>query len=289
MPKGISNSRINKSWFKKGNNLGNVNGFIKGNIPWNKGRKGFFKHSEETKGKISDSSKGRIVSKETREKLSKINRGKENPNWGNHKEHKKYAKHIQIRCKDCNKIFDVTELTLIKYKRKFCSRKCAYNWRKVNNWRPNFKMSEEAKKKMSVAHTGKKLSKEHSRKIGLSNLGSKRTLEQRKNISVGHGGNGVRIFNPYPTKFNKSLKEKIRKRDNYICQQCGMLEQLHIMVIGKVLTTHHIDYNKQHCEETNLITLCNKCNIKANKNRDYWTKLFINKIKEIYNYEVTTY
>jgi hypothetical protein len=65
---------------------------------------------------------------------------------------------------------------------------------------------------------------------------------------------------PYPLEFTDSLKEQIRKRDNYTCQKCGK-KGTHI---------HHIDYNKQNCKENNLITLCNKCNIKANFNINYW-------------------
>jgi len=80
---------------------------------------------------------------------------------------------------------------------------------------------------------------------------------------------------PYPMEFNDALKESIRKRDNYECQNCGMTEEEHIIVVSKVLTVHHIDYNKENCSEDNLITLCNQCNLRANYNRNHW--------KEIYN------
>ena len=39
MPKGIPKSGINKGWLKKGQNLGNINGFKKGQSSWNKGKK----------------------------------------------------------------------------------------------------------------------------------------------------------------------------------------------------------------------------------------------------------
>lgn len=45
--------------------------------------------------------------------------------------------------------------------------------------------TEEARKNMSEAHKGKKLSEEHKRKIILANTGKKRSLEARKNISEG--------------------------------------------------------------------------------------------------------
>jgi hypothetical protein len=79
----------------------------------------------------------------------------------------------------------------------------------------------------------------------------------------GHG-------NIYPKKFSYKLKNKIRKRDNYTCQRCGMKEQKHLNVYGKKTHVHHIDYNKENCKENNLITLCQKCHNWANHNRDYW-------------------
>lgn len=85
---------------------------------------------------------------------------------------------------------------------------------------------------------------------------------------------------PYPNKFNDNLKEFIRKRDNYSCQNCNMTEEEHIIVLGQNLHVHHIDYNKQNCKKENLITLCHQCNLRANYNRDYWYNFYINKRRE---------
>ena len=74
----------------------------------------------------------------------------------------------------------------------------------------------------------------------------------------------------YPPSFNNELKEKIRKRDNYICRNCSMKNIEHINKFNYFLTIHHIDYNKMNSNENNLITLCSSCNLKANYNRDYW-------------------
>jgi len=88
-------------------------------------------------------------------------------------------------------------------------------------------------------------------------------------------GNG---YAPYPSEFNSDLKELIRKRDGYICQNCSMTEEEHLIVYGQVLHIHHIDYNKQNCKEDNLISLCFGCNIRANSNRNYWLNIFKQKI-----------
>lgn len=86
---------------------------------------------------------------------------------------------------------------------------------------------------------------------------------------------------PYSLDFTQSLKELIRKRDNYTCQNCNMTEEEHIIVLGKVLHVHHIDYNKENCNEDNLITVCASCNTRANFNREYWKEIYNTKIKEI--------
>ena len=79
---------------------------------------------------------------------------------------------------------------------------------------------------------------------------------------------GGKSFEPYNPGFNKTLKDRIKKRDNDICQLCNNC--------GK--DVHHIDYDKKNSDEKNLITLCKKCNSKVNKNRSYWTNYFSNLI-----------
>ena len=93
-------------------------------------------------------------------------------------------------------------------------------------------------------------------------------------------------YEPYTSKFTQKLKEIIRKRDNYTCQNCGMTEEEHIIIYGTVLEIHHIDYNKENCDKNNLITLCKQCNIRANFNRDYWYAYFTYIIKQLPNVEI---
>ncbi len=63
-----------------------------------------------------------------------------------------------------------------------------------------FKRSEQARKRMSLAHLGKKLppfTEEHKRKLRESNLGKKRSEETKKKISIAKIGH---------TPWNKGLK-----------------------------------------------------------------------------------
>ena len=79
-----------------------------------------------------------------------------------------------------------------------------------------------------------------------------------------------RSYEPYPITFNSQLKDRIRVRDNFICQKCGVPE----LECSKKLHIHHIDYNKKNCAESNLISLCQSCNSKVNANREHWTNYF---------------
>lgn len=83
---------------------------------------------------------------------------------------------------------------------------------------------------------------------------------------------GIAYF-PYSAEWNNYLKRKIRERDDCICQNCNK---------GNSKDVHHIDYNKQNCEEINLITLCRKCHGKTQVNREYWQAFFTKIIKEKY-------
>lgn len=79
-------------------------------------------------------------------------------------------------------------------------------------------------------------------------------------------------FEPYGYGFNRKLKDFIRKRDGYRCQnpECGVPQEecLH------TLHVHHINYDKNNNNSINLITLCHLCNNKANFNRDYWRRYY---------------
>lgn len=75
---------------------------------------------------------------------------------------------------------------------------------------------------------------------------------------------------PYPLEFNEQLKRNIRKRDNFTCQYCQLIENKNI----RKLDVHHIDYNKNNNNENNLISLCCSCHVKTNFNRDYWKNYY---------------
>lgn len=74
----------------------------------------------------------------------------------------------------------------------------------------------------------------------------------------------------YGGGWNRVLKNKIRKRDNYSCQECGYTEK----ELGRKLDIHHIDYDKKNNSEDNLISLCKSCHVQTNFSREDWTKYY---------------
>ena len=94
---------------------------------------------------------------------------------------------------------------------------------------------------------------------------------KEKNV---HWIDGRSYSNPlYSGDWTDTLREAIRQRDNYICQECGT-HQDELTGRFKKLDVHHIDYNKENCNPDNLISLCKKCHMKTNGSRDYWYNHF---------------
>ena len=176
--------------------------------------------------------------------------------------------------------------------------------------RKGVRLSEEIKRKISLAQKGKKLSEEHKQKIRNTTKETYKNPEIRKKCGnpnqviskkhreavrrfmvqawqnpefrkglIGENANnwkGGVTFEPYGREFNRLLKERIYKRDNYTCQNPDC------EIPGKRLNVHHIDYNKQNNSELNLITLCCKCHCAANWNRENWIIFYQNIIEQKY-------
>jgi len=215
-----------------------------------------YKHTKETKDKISKSLTGRVCSDKTRKKLSKSNKGK--------------------------KFSD-------EHKRKISESKKGKNH---PNW--GKKHSEETiiRMKVSALRGDDNPSKrpEVRLKNSLSKIGKLRTIESRKKQSktlkkIGRlSGSKCPFWKGGVTSLNKLCRTKsdykwwrmsVYERDNYTCQKCG--------VRGKELNCHHIlnfsDFPDSRFDIDNGITLDKNChklfhNIYGRKNNN------INQINE---------
>ena len=72
----------------------------------------------------------------------------------------------------------------------------------------------------------------------------------------------------YPSFWRYRIKPSIRKRDNFQCVSCGVLQN------GSLLPVHHIDYNKNNINNNNLVTVCSKCHGLSNFNQLQWQEYF---------------
>jgi len=111
----------------------------------------------------------------------------------------------------------------------------------------------------------------------LSMLG-KRNINYQAYKEKNNNWQGGISFLPYSSEFHSKLKESIRKRDKCRCKLCNK-KQNNLKGRHKTLHVHHIDYDKTNCKKSNLISLCWKCHLKTNFNRDYWYAYFTWRIK----------
>jgi len=252
----------------------------KGQRPWMKGRH----PSEETKKKFRE----RIQSEGTREKISKAMKGRPAP-WVNNKW--RIGKHLSEETKkkisEANKGKHRSEETLKKIRGKVHSEKSRRNMSEAHKgqipWLKGKHHSEETKNKMR-GHT---VSEETRKKIGLGNKGKIISEETRKKISAKEQGIPLEewakfiCYEPYTEEFTHQFKNLIRKRDNQVCMNCGV----HREKLNRALSIHHINYDKKLSIPENCISLCINCHMKTGCNREYWTKLFQDKLSRLYNYK----
>lgn len=117
-------------------------------------------------------------------------------------------------------------------------------------WNKGIRFSEEIRKRMSEACLGRKHSEETKKKMSLT---------RRKN--------GGRLSWGY-----RNWRDKVKERDNWICQECGCQNK-------QKLHAHHIvrweEDESKRFDITNGITLCNSCHAKKEgfeKGHIGWTR-----------------
>lgn len=91
---------------------------------------------------------------------------------------------------------------------------------------------------------------------------------------ISGNGNGRYVhgdaLRPYPPGWTRTHKEQIRERDGHSCRLCGRAAEPQ-----RRLDVHHIDYNKDNLDPSNLITLCRFCHGKMHglpASREEWKK-----------------
>jgi hypothetical protein len=248
------------------------------------------KISEETLNQMNHCKCGNLkwkISKQCQDCYLKTLKGKNHPMYGANRKGIKNGNFIdgssiiQHYCIDCG-----TKVSLTSYygncRCKSCARKHQYATRpethpmkgKTGKLNPNYKEIKTISKKYYCIDCKEEVADYRCQRC--QSCAAKYRLKDPKNHPSFIDG---RSFEKYPAEFNEILRNKIRQRDNYTCQNCSMTEEEHLIVYGRTLHVHHIDYNRKNCKENNLIALCQGCNLRANSNRSYWQELYNNKIE----------
>lgn len=227
-------------FFKKGNNIRNSGRtrFKKGYIPLNKGKRSGIIEQCICGGKFYKlpSQKKKFCSIKCWNIYKKENNIK--PIFKKKVGKRKTRFPIQKICGVCNK-----EFTTLRNIAKFCSRECLIE---ATGFKKGHKQKEEWIEKQRIQVSGDK-------------------------CWLWKGG----LNKPYGLEFNNQLRGQIRKRDNYICQQCNFKQKQ----LKYKLSVHHIDYNKQNNNLNNLVSLCKVCHSQTNYIRKDWIDYFQNKLE----------
>jgi len=127
------------------------------------------------------------------------------------------------------------------------------------------KHSINAKKRnFGKINCGKHPSEATKKKMGIARIGE-------KNVSWKGGVS----FLSYPREFNIVLKNQIRQRDGFHCQECFR----HQSELKRALSIHHIDFDKNNILPENLISLCNACHSQTIFKPAQWIAYYQERVK----------
>lgn len=183
-------------------------------------------------------------------------------NEGIKKKHKK-------ECEYCKKVFHYTNK-----KRRFCSRECSYGARSVGlvkrvikkPYNINRDISEWRKKQCIVCgidYVATKRTQKHCSKECVK-ITTRKQVSGENNFFYIDGRNKKK--KSYRGENWENIRREIYKRDNYVCQECGIKceGKKNYKNSNNIIQCHHIEkykINKNNLRE-NLITLCLKCHLK---------------------------
>lgn len=259
--------------------------------------------SEESNIKNRIAHLGKTRSVESRLKQSKSVNGINNPFYGKHHSEKTKNKISSANTNPSEETrikMSIAKTGYVPWNKGKTGIYSEEHKKKISESKKGKHHTEETKKRMSESGKGRIFSEDHKRKIGEAHKGrvfSEGTIykmrkarigkplseEIKKKMSASRQGDkhpnwqGGLSYLPYCPKFNNELKESIRKRDNYTCQNpnCQLTQTESISLFNLSLCVHHVHYDKENCFP-DLVTICNVCNLKANNHRKFHEQLYMN-------------
>lgn len=150
-------------------------------------------------------------------------------------------------------------------------------------------VTDVTRKRMSEGMKGKPKSEEHKKKLKEAAKERWQDPIYRENFIQSKLGEnnpnwkGGIQYEPYDNNWSRKFRHSIRERDNQVCMNCGK----HREKLKCALDVHHINYDKELSVKENCISLCHSCHSLTQINREYWTKLFYDKLAKLYGYIYT--
>ena len=174
---------------------------------------------------------------------------------------------VERVCEYCGEMFSAPPYAIKHGGGRFCSAACRGKWQtgeKNASWKGgNVKrVCEQCGETFGVLPY--RIKRGDGRFCSLACTGKWQTGE---NSPTWKGGAS---FEPYGIEFSKSLRAAIRERDGRVCQICGKSKAEN----GRALECHHIDYDKENNDQSNLVALCKSCHSKTGGNREMYQAKF---------------
>lgn len=187
---------------------------------------------------------------------------------------KKYYK--IINCAFCEKKFKRNNSRILENGHNFCSRLCYGKWSSIHRKGKNSYsyLKNRKGKNLLCTNCKKKIYVSPRRLIHFKNFYCNNVCKLKYQVGKNHPEYLPNRQTLYPIEFDDKLREFIRKRDGFYCQnsECGIPQ----LECSNKLSVHHIDYNKNNNDPINLIALCQKCHHKSCYNRKYWQTYYEN-------------
>jgi 5-methylcytosine-specific restriction endonuclease McrA len=174
----------------------------------------------------------------------------------------------EVSCANCGKVKQVKQAVAEGYDTHFCGEECIGEWRS-ENWtgssHPNW---EGGKEIVECANCGNNTEVKTARLESQDRVFCSRDCWGQWISDNWRGENHPSYGGGYRGYYGPSWDEarrKVRERDDYTCQRCGIDEESHIERYGVELHTHHVEpfRNFENHEEANelgnLLLLCASC------------------------------
>jgi len=193
--------------------------------------------------------------------------GSKNPNWKGGK--------VSYKCEECGAH---SQAKRASGKKRFCSLVCANKWQSKNPYRRPETIVRLEKDCIWCGLTMKLSPSRAKRKKFCSSNCHNEWRSFRMSLSRNPNWRNGASKEKYPQSYYV-IRNLALQRDDSLCQNPKCNQET------DTINVHHINYDKQNCELSNLITLCASCNGKANFQRPLYTKYFQSILSKRYGYK----